>query len=201
MKDAGCSAELFLIPFGFLEGGLLHSNSLQGTRSTIGLLLFTEKLPRQQSLVIHGCPCQRSMHVQAVALSCQNLANGGKLSLVFPQTVYCWGSILERTELATLTGRAPELCGWALWLTSVAGLCGWALSSSCPPLGRAPELCQLCGWALWLGLVLLLAAPLNSVNSVAGLGWALSSFCPPLGRAPELCQLCGWALSSSWPRP
>ena len=154
-------------------------------------------------------------------------------------------------------GRAPELCqlcGWALWLGSVAG--------PCPPLGRAPELCQLklCGWAPWLGLVLLLAAPLNSVNSVAGLcgwalwlglvrllaaplnsvnsaagllrGWALSSSCPPLGRAPELCQLklwlgsvagpcpplgrapelcqlCGWALwlglvlllSSSWPRP
>ena len=146
---------------------------------------------------------------------------------MFPQAVYCWGSILERKELATLTGRAPELCGWALWL-SVAGLCGWALSSSCPPLGRAPQLCQLCGWALWLGsvagpcppLVLLLAAPLNSVNSVAvssscpacpplvlllaaplnsvsvaGLcGWALSSSCPPLGRAPELCQLCGWAL-------
>ena len=135
---------------------------------------------------------------------------------VFPQTVYCWGSILERKELATLTGRAPELCGWALWLglvlllaaplnsvNSVAGLCGWALSSSCPPLGRTPELCQLCGWALWLGsvagpcppLVLLLAAPLNSVNSVAGLcGWALSSSCPPFVRAPELCQLCGWAL-------
>ena len=99
---------------------------------------------------------------------------------MFPQAVYCWGSILERKELATLTGRAPELCGWALWL-SVAGLCGWALSSSCPPLGRAPQLCQLCGWALWLGsvagpcppLVLLLAAPLNSVNSVA-----VSSSCP-----------------------
>ena len=28
--------------------------------------------------------------------------------------VYCWGSILERKELATLTGRAPELCGRAL---------------------------------------------------------------------------------------
>ena len=90
----------------------------------------------------------------------------------FSQTVYCWGSILERKELATLTGRAPELCGWASWLGSVAGLCGWALSSSCPPLGSAPELCQLCGWALWLGsvagpcppLVLLLAAPLNCLG-------------------------------------
>ena len=97
-------------------------------------------------------------------------------------------------------------------VNSVAGLCGWALSSSCSPRGRAPEL--LCGWALssswprpwtlstlWLGsvagpcppLVLLVAAPLNSVNSVAGLcGWALSSSCPPLGRAPELCRLCGF---------
>ena len=28
----------------------------------------------------------------------------------------------------------------------------------CPPLGRAPGLCQLCGWALWLGLVLLLSS-------------------------------------------
>ena len=73
----------------------------------------------------------------------------------------------------------------------MAGLCGWALSSSCPPLGRAPELCQLCGWALWLGLVLLLS---SSWPRVAGLcGWALSSSCPPLGRAPELCQF--------WPRP
>ena len=71
-------------------------------------------------------------------------------------------------------------------VNSVAGLCGWAFSSSCPPLGRAPELCQLCGWALWLGfvagpcppLVLLLAAPLNSVNSVAGLFLLLSSSWP-----------------------
>ena len=126
-----------------------------------------------------------------------------------PQTVYCWGSILERKELATLTGRAPELCGWALWLGSVAG--------PCPPLLATPlnsvNSAGLCGWALWLGLVLLLSSswpPLNSVNSVAGLcGWALSSSRPPLGRAPELCQLCGWALwlglvllsSSSWLRP
>ena len=34
--------------------------------------------------------------------------------IVFPQTVYCWGSILEKKELGTLTGRAPELCGRAL---------------------------------------------------------------------------------------
>ena len=84
-------------------------------------------------------------------------------------------------------------------VNSVAGLCGWTLSSSCPPLGRAPELCQLCGSSCELcqllagpcpPLVLLLAAPLNSVNSVAGLcGWALSSSCPPFVRAPELCQL------------
>ena len=85
-----------------------------------------------------------------------------KIDPLFPQTVHSWGSILERKELATLTGRAPELCGWALCpglvllLSSVAGLCGWALSSvawlcvrvlssSCPCLGRAPE---LCGWSL-----------------------------------------------------
>ena len=54
--------------------------------------------------------------------------------MFFSQTVYGWGSILERKELATLTGRAPELCqlcGWALCpglvllnsVNSVAGLC------------------------------------------------------------------------------
>ena len=148
---------------------------------------------------------------------------------VFPQTVYCWGSILERKELATLTGRAPELCGWALWLglvlllsSSLSTLWLGSVAGPCPPLGRAPGLCQLCGWALWLGsvagpcppLVLLVAAPLNSLNSVAGPcpplvllvysnSWlgsvarlcvrVLSSSCPCLGRAPELC---GWAL---WP--
>ena len=110
---------------------------------------------------------------------------------IFPQTVYCWGSILERKELATLTGPAPDLCGWALWLGSVAGLCGWALSSSCPPLGRAPELCQLCG----CGWALSSCPPLGRAPELCQLcGWALSSSCPPLGRAPELCQLCGWAL-------
>ena len=43
------------------------------------------------------------------------------------------GFYLRKIELATLTGRAPELCGWALWPGSVSG--------SCPCLGRAPELC------------------------------------------------------------
>ena len=48
---------------------------------------------------------------------------------ILPQTVHCWGSILEKKELATLTGRAPELCGWALCpglvllLSSVAAVC------------------------------------------------------------------------------
>ena len=80
-------------------------------------------------------------------------------------------------------------------VNSVAGLCGWALSSSCSPFGRAPELCQLCGRALWLALSSSCPPLVNSVNSVAGLcGWALSSSCPPFGRVPELCQLCGWAL-------
>ena len=45
----------------------------------------------------------------------------------FPQTVDCWGSILERKELAMLTGRAFDLCGWALWLGLVL-----LLSSSWP---------------------------------------------------------------------
>ena len=68
------------------------------------------------------------------------------------------GFYLRKKELATLTGRAPELCGWALCpglvllLSFVAGLCGWALSSSCPCLGSTPEL-----WALCPGLVLLLS--------------------------------------------
>ena len=35
-------------------------------------------------------------------------------------------SILGKKELAALTGRIPELCGWGLWPHSVAG--------SCPPL-------------------------------------------------------------------
>ena len=90
---------------------------------------------------------------------------------VFPETVYCWGSILERKELATLTGRAPELCGWAPWLGSVAGPCPplvlllparGSVSRPCPPvvllLPVPHELCQLCGWAVWLGLVLLLSS-------------------------------------------
>ena len=82
-------------------------------------------------------------------------------SNLFPQTVSSWGSILERKELATLTGRAPELCGWALWLGLVLLLAAPlnsvnSVAGPCPPL------------------VLLLAAPLNSVNFVAGLcGWAL----------------------------
>ena len=126
-----------------------------------------------------------------------------KSQVVFPQTVYCWGSILERKGLATLTGRAPEICGWALWpcpppVNSVAGLCGWALFSSWPrPCTLSSlRLGSVAGPCPPLVLLLLLAAPLKSVNSVAGCGWALSSSCPPLGRAPALCQLCGWALSS-----
>ena len=93
-------------------------------------------------------------------------------------------------------GSVAGLCVQALssscplWLGSVAGLCVQALSSSCPlwrgsvsrpcpPLGRAPELCGwalcpgdvLCGWALSSScppLVLVLAAPLNSVAGLCG---------------------------------
>ena len=83
----------------------------------------------------------------------------------FPQTnSLLLGFYLRKIELATLTGRAAELCGWAL----------------CPGL-----VLQLCGWALCPGLVLLLTAPLSSVAGLCGP--ALS----PLRRAPELC---GWAL-------
>ena len=122
------------------------------------------------------------------------------------------GALSSRTKkLATLTGRAPELCGWALCPVLRPGLV--LLLSS------VPGLCALCP-----GLVLLLSA-------VAGLSvQALSSSCLfpsrllkrwpgegvfgskkaisghllyawfervletfSLGRAPELC---GWAL---WP--
>ena len=100
-------------------------------------------------------------------------------------------------------GHGTQVARWSQRLGVNAGLCVQALSSSCPPLGRAPELCQLCGWALWLGfvsrpcppLVLVLAAPLNSVWAL-WLG-SLPRPCPPLVlllAAPELCQLCGWAL-------
>ena len=55
---------------------------------------------------------------------------------IFIQAVYYWGSILETKELATLTGRVPELCGWAPWLGSVSRPCpGLVLLLSC--LGRA----------------------------------------------------------------
>ena len=129
---------------------------------------------------------------------------------------FCPPLVIVLAAALNSVNSVAGLCGWALCpglvlllaaplnsVNSVAGLCGWALSSSCHRLGHGPELCQLCGWAVWLGsvsrpcppLVLLLAAPLSSVNSVAGLCvQALSSSCPPLGRAPELCQLCGWAV-------
>ena len=96
------------------------------------------------------------------------------------KTVYCWGSILDKKSwphsLAAPLNSVAGLCGLALWpgsvsgscpclgrarLNSVAWLCGRALCpglvlllcSSCPSLGRAPE---LSGRALWPGLVLLL---------------------------------------------
>ena len=142
------------------------------------------------------------------------------------------------------------LCGWGLFcvqalivllLSFVAGLCVQALvaglSSSCPLwLGFVSRPCPplvFCGWGSVSRpcpcLVLLLAAPLDSVaglcvllSSVAGLCvqalssscslWprALSSSCPCLGRAPDsVAGLCGPALcpglvlllSLSWPRP
>ena len=116
---------------------------------------------------------------------------------------------------------APELCqlcGWALWLglvllSSVAGLCVQALSSSCPPLGRAPGLCQLCGWALWLGSVAgLVAGPcpplvllLLSSSCPLGVPGSVSRPCPPvvlLLAAPlnSVAGLCGRAYwRGVWP--
>ena len=63
-------------------------------------------------------------------------------------------------SLAAPLNSVAGLCGLALCpglvllLSSVAGLCGWAfLSSSCPCLDRAPELCAgLCGPAYWRGV-------------------------------------------------
>ena len=97
---------------------------------------------------------------------------------------------LRKKELATLTGRAPECPGLVLLLSSLAGLCVQALV-------RAPELwalcpglvAGLCGWALSSScppLVLVLAAPLNSVAGLCG---------------PALCPGLVLLLSLSWPRP
>ena len=87
-----------------------------------------------------------------------------------------------------MAGPCPplgRLCGWALSSScrapELCQLCGWLglvllLSSSWPPLNSVNSVAGLCGWALssswwalWLGsvsrpVVLLLAAPLNSVN-------------------------------------
>ena len=64
---------------------------------------------------------------------------------IFSPSSLLLGFYLRKKELATLTDRAPELCGRALFYVQ-------ALSSSSP----------LCAWALCPGLVLLL-------SSVAGL--------------------------------
>ena len=88
----------------------------------------------------------------------------------FPQSSLLLGFYLRKKLLATLAGRAPELCGRALWPGSVFGPCPplvlvlaaplsvarlrvRALSSSCPCPGRAP----VSGPALCPGLVLLLS--------------------------------------------
>ena len=71
----------------------------------------------------------------------------------FPQTVYCWGSILEKKSwphsLAAPLNSVAGLCVQVL-SSSVAWLCVRVLSFSCPCLGRVPE---LCGWSLWPGLL------------------------------------------------
>ena len=102
---------------------------------------------------------------------------------IIPQTIYCWGSILEKTSWPHSLA-AP--------LNSVAGLCGptlcpglvLLLSSSCSPssllLGfhlkkelatltdRAPE---LCGWALCPGLVFLLCSSCPSLVLLLSFSW------------------------------
>ena len=61
---------------------------------------------------------------------------------IVPQTVYCWGSILEKKRAGHThwpwLGSAPELCGWALWLGSV--------SQSCPPLVPVLETSEEIGY-------------------------------------------------------
>ena len=102
---------------------------------------------------------------------------GKKVASAFLQKVYCWGSIMENKSwphslAAPLNsvGRAPELCGWALWHGSV--------SSSCPCRGRAPV---LCGTALCPGRLVLLLC--SSVSAQRALGErALERLL--LGRAP-----------------
>ena len=110
-------------------------------------------------------------------------------TIFFPQTVYCWGSILGKKSWP------HSLAAPNLWPGSVSGSCPplvlvLALSRSCPPLvlllsffcpppslGRAHE---LCGLALWPGSVS------GSCPSLV-----LWPRCPALdtltGRAPELC--------------
>ena len=97
----------------------------------------------------------------------------GSVSSPCPPLVLC-GSALVLCCVQALSSSSPLWLGLVLllagtlWLGSVAGLCVQALSSF-----------VLCGWALWLGLVLLLsgscpplvlvlAAPLNSLAGVCG---------------------------------
>ena len=69
---------------------------------------------------------------------------GGPVERLFSPNSLLLGFYLRKIELATLTGRAPELCGWAL-------------SSSWPrPLNSVNSVAGLCSWALCPGLVLLL---------------------------------------------
>ena len=135
------------------------------------------------------------------------------------QTVYCGSSILEKKELATLTGRAPQLCGWALWPGSVSGPC----PPLCPPLVLQTDPNSLLWqfdlrekrtghthWprpsTLWLGSVARLCVPglvllfvlllfSKQIQTVYCGSSVLEKkeLATLTGRAP---QLCGWAL---WP--
>ena len=112
------------------------------------------------------------------------------LSFLFPQAVYCWGSIIEKKSWPhSLAAPLNSVAGLCVHVLVLAARLNRALSSSC---------------ALWLGSVS--CSPRESeLWAVARLCvQALSSSSPSLGHGPELC---GWALCrglvlllpSSWP--
>ena len=117
----------------------------------------------------------RSLHQSTITTRCT--------VLLIPQTVYCWGSILEKKSWPHSLA-AP--------LNTVAGLCVQALSSSCPlwlgsvsrpcPLGRAPE---LCGW-LCVQAVLLLSSSFGRAGEpcVFLLLILVATFSNPVGPPP-----------------
>ena len=89
---------------------------------------------------------ERESRASARVLVCYGRLTG----LLSSSCPLCWalwlGLVLFLSSSCPCFGRAPELCGWALWPGSVSG--------SCPPLVlvlAAPP--ELCGWSLWPGLL------------------------------------------------